>query len=646
MKLTKIVKKNLKLLIRAKSSAFIVVLGPLLIIILVGLALNKPTTYDFSVGYYTADAQNELTTSFVEEIRNNNYVIINYDSNHSCIEAIKRGTIHTCILFPKNFQIKNQGSMTVNFYVDYSRTNIVYKIIDTLSSEFEIRTSELSQELTEVLLNRILETKKDIDSNILSVINMKTSVGDLKSDVDDVQDLSEGLDFSLDDLSVSKVDSKANAAEADKDEILHIIEDAIEDAKNNAGCNETQDAIADISDVLELNISNKFDDLESEIDNVSAKISDLEDKLEISEEENDQVISKLGEAKTSLDNFKSSLDSLKTDLESTSSNLEKVDVTSAETIVSPIKTQINPVASETNQLKFLYPYLLIMVVMFIGIMLSSALIIMEKNSKAAFRNFTTPTKTGYFVTTTFITGFLVLLLQTIVIVLLSAYFLNMGSIGNLATIGTIALILLITIAIFVLIGMIIGYLSATQEAATMLSIAAGSIFLLLSNLVLPLETMSEFITNLARFNPYVISSEMLRRSFLFNVEFSQAYQDILILAAFMGVLIVLTYLINKISTIKFVQKTRHIKKKPLIAGEKEYLKIDDKKVYTKKQLLEALESTEELTKDKRKEVRTWTKEVLQDKKLSSKFRFKSKDKIIKVLKNNVSKDKKNTSSEK
>jgi len=47
-------KKNLKLLVRAKSSALVVVFAPLMIMLILGLAFNTSDKYGLTIGVYSA----------------------------------------------------------------------------------------------------------------------------------------------------------------------------------------------------------------------------------------------------------------------------------------------------------------------------------------------------------------------------------------------------------------------------------------------------------------------------------------------------------------------------------------------------------------------------------------------------------------
>jgi ABC-type multidrug transport system permease subunit len=242
---------------------------------------------------------------------------------------------------------------------------------------------------------------------------------------------------------------------------------------------------------------------------------------------------------------------LKALIETNNAQINALKVTNAQSIVNPIKTTIKPVSTKSGNLSFIFPYFIILIIVFIGIMLSSNLIIMEKTSKAYFRNFTTPTKDLTFVMSIFLTSFIVVLLQLIFILALAYFFLNTFLFTNMLL---TAILILGAISLFTLLGMVIGYLFNSQEAVTMASISMGSILLFLSNLILPLESLSPVIQSIARYNPYVICSELLKKLTIFSSTLSDVYIDFIIIAVYVVVLFALVMAIEKASKIQYISK--------------------------------------------------------------------------------------------
>ena len=136
----KIIKKNFKVLFRAKASALIIILGPLLIIFLAGLAFDNTNVYRVNIGVYST-SYNALSESFIEKLTENRFKIDKYNAEEKCSEAIKEGVIHTCIVFAPDFTIGDQTKNEIIFYVDYSRINLVYMVMETLSEKISARSS-------------------------------------------------------------------------------------------------------------------------------------------------------------------------------------------------------------------------------------------------------------------------------------------------------------------------------------------------------------------------------------------------------------------------------------------------------------------------------------------------------------------------
>jgi ABC-type multidrug transport system permease subunit len=526
VKFIRVVKKNFKLLIRSKASAFTVLIGPLLVILLVGLAFSGKTTYELSIGYYTPQ-HNNLTSSFTESLRQSHYYVQEFPNEQDCIKKIEQGIIHTCIIFPENFRISNENRSDLRFLVDYSRMNLVYKVIDSVSGILEIESKELSYSLTQALLSRINSTMKDLNSELLLVEGITPKLNLLILDVQNARANTDAMKFDISDVSVESLLSQVgvlnnsfNSLQSQSSELINKSAEWIDAPSPPCGENfssSEEEEFCPIRDkLLELynETPEQIQELANKINSLSGKLSQLEIDLNKSKQLNKDTQTKLDSAKNNLANVQSSLLNLKNALIKTKQNLESISITRAETIVSPVNTRIEPIMLETSKLTFTFPFLLVLVIMFVALLLSSTLIMFEKSSKSFFRNHITPTRQEFFVFTTFITSFIVIVVQTLIILGLANYFMNIPLFKNIAC---TVLLIFIASAFFIVLGMAVGYVFSTQEGAIMASIVLGSIFLFLSNLVVPLESLAPALSNIIKFNPYVLASELLRKSLLFNV---------------------------------------------------------------------------------------------------------------------------------
>lgn len=580
MKVFKITLKNLKLLMRSKTSMFVIIFGPLLIMLLVGFAFNNPSASKLNIGYY-ASTKTNLTTSFVDALISNlNFKVSEYSSEEICKEMIEQGKSHICVVFPKYFEIPNNNSNEVVFYVDQSRANFVYAVIDTVSSKIDVTSNQLSFQMTNDLLSTLAFTKKSNSDTVLKIINLKTAVNTLNTKLDAVKSKLENIDLKSENVntkdfgdSLATLKTSVTTLKNKGFDAVTAGNDLADDIDTYVTGNGSSLLSAFTVDLAELKKSinstanattKKIFDLEESLGLLTTKIDLINVKLSKAQNATIGSSSDIKSTQTNMNTLKTDLDVVKASIEDVNSRINALRITSAESIVNPITTRVTPIVSKANNLNFVFPYLVILIIVFISIMLSSTIIIIEKTSKAYFRNFVTPTKDFTFILSVFLTSFVVVILQLIFVLLLAYYFLNTSI---LLSVSFTVLALLASIILFTFIGMIIGYLFNSQEAVTMASISIGSVFLFLSNLILPLETMSAAVQDAARYNPYVVASELLKKITLFGSEWSAVSDDFMLIGIYVVVSFVLTLIIQKMSKIQYISKKPIARQ--IVPGKKE-----------------------------------------------------------------------------
>jgi len=157
-----LVRKNIKLIIRSKSSSLIVLLGPLLIIALVGTAYNTSNIYDIRIGAYS-ESYSELAESILDELGSKQFTVVKLDGREECISSLKSAEIHVCALIPAD--LESGGLEPIEFQVDQSRVNLVWIIIDAVSTKVSSKTTELSLELTSSILSALTNSLEKINVN-------------------------------------------------------------------------------------------------------------------------------------------------------------------------------------------------------------------------------------------------------------------------------------------------------------------------------------------------------------------------------------------------------------------------------------------------------------------------------------------------
>lgn len=655
MKILHILKKNFKLLLRSKMTALVVVIAPLLIIILAGVAFNNNAAEsDFSLGIYLKE-NTSLAQTFITQLENNSFRISYYETETQCTQAVKETITQACIVFPEGFDVTETTSELV-VYADYSRRNFVFYLMDSISQSLRTKTSELSLDLTTNILNALDKAKQTNTEVAADLVKLKADFDRMSSSTDEIKNGLNNLNVESENVSITGVASELDDLKSDikrvKDEGLDGIELAVEIAEavldeydSTDFTNETSDLLDEGEDLNESDLLDEYnstigkvDELISGIDAASESVKKIEQKLSNVKSFKSSGSTKLSSLKTDLEKAKEAAESMKTKLEAVNQNIDTINVRKAEAIVEPIKTVVEPIVTETNNINYMFPYLVLLIIMFVSILLSSTMIIMEKKSKAYFRNFTTPTSDFTFTIATYITNFITILLQMSVLFVLAKFLLDIPVLNNA---GLTILLLVIAITLFTALGMGIGYWFSSQEAVIMLSMSIASLFLLVSNLILPLEVMPPTIQMLASYNPYVMLSELLRQIVIFNIVPSIALSHMIVLATAAAVIFLLIIFVQKMNKFAYFKKLPHTKKQKEGKNNKnqkhsQAFKLYEKSIENEFDLLKELKTMDNQTfttyvnKDKN-DFYNWAKYVLKDKKLANRLKVKTRDEMIKAL---------------
>lgn len=644
-RLWQVFKKNLLLLIRSKSSAFMILFGPLFIILLVGLAFTGSSSYELALGYYAPESS-PLVDRFVENMQGEGFTVEQFLSVEECTARLKQGSLQACMAFPPDFAIQNNKTNEIVFYVDESRTNFVYQIIESVSSNLGVESAELSKDLTNDILEVLWRTEEGIDDALAQAIRAKAGISGLLQDTEGASSATEGID-----LENEQVETQG--LEDDVDELSELLEDLQSSTGSLLskadtlvdeleGASYSSEAFATFSsgvDSLRTTVTNNEDDAEEvlnlyeeDLDTLKGALDEMEEKLSEADDARGEVLNLLGDVKREAQDALDDLDALKAKLESLTATISNLRITSSDTISKPIVTKIEYLSSKSSKLSFMFPYLLMLVVMFIGLLLSGTLIIMEKKSKSSFRTFCTPTSDSLFMIGNFLTTLAILFVQLGVLLALAYYFIGDLLISNL----NVALgILFLGVVFFILLGMAVGYVLSSQEAVTMISISLGSIFLFLSNLVLPLETLSSELRAVTAYNPYVMTSEALRRALLFGTPFDQLYRELAILAGYSVAVLLFILVARRLMRSTILARLSVARRRKIFDDPADmYLMVGKNQFKNLKDLLKWLQGvddktfTEELTW---KEIREWMILSHQSKWLRVRLAGKGREKMVEVL---------------
>lgn len=500
IKLLSIIKKDLKLLIRSKGSASIIILGPLVVILLVGLGFNTANVYKINIGTYSP-AYSDLSESILEELRSDQFTISKSSSQEECISSVKNGLNHICMIIPENLAVNPEQSKSITFYVDYSRINLVYAILDSISEKIETSSEAISLQLTQSLIDVVDKTNSDL-------VAKRSTVGSLSSNNDILSSRLSSINSKVSSLSSSL---SAPGLSESIENITIMVE------SSNLSSSE-RDYIADNLGLLEKELSDKILAIEQLKTDVNSDISSASNIIETSN---------------------SDIASIDNSIASISSRINAIGIRNAAKIVSPISTEIQPITAEAKYLNYTFPTLLVLILSFVSIILASSLVISEKTSNAFFRNTITPTSDILFIMANYLTPLIIIFVQLATILAISTIFFKAALFSQLLS---IILIIFLSSTLFIMLGMFIGSVFKSGETATIASISIISLLIFFSNIILPIESLPAFIKTLANLNPVVVTETILRRAILFSSGLANLYKGMLILIAYIAVIAILLFM--------------------------------------------------------------------------------------------------------
>lgn len=628
MKTRQIIKKNIKVLLRSKISTLVLIVAPLLLIMIVGLSFNS-SSYYLKIGTYS-ESYSELSYSFIQNLKNESFNIREFQTNESCIDSVREQEIQVCIIFPPNMQISNEQANVLKLYVDESKINLVYLVVSKLSDSLSEVSSEISKDLTNEIVTTLFSVKTKLETG-------KTSIAQIKGENAIISSNIEASGSSLGSLNlqasantgslgtyVSDIDKLQDDFYSESSSFIDDIIDLKEDIENNGPLNGNQsDSLDDLEDKvteLETAIKDSYNGTTKKLSGltnaVNQAINDVISKLNTAASVNNDVISKLNDASARSSALNIKAESLEKNIDAMIKEINSVKVTDTENIVSPISTEINTVV-KSSSLTYMFPTLIVILIMFIGLFLPSTLIIMEKNSRASFRIFTTPTKPYLFMYATYLTSLILVFLQIVIIFSVSQIYFGV----NLFNSPLNLLISLFFVAsFFILLGMLSGKLFNTEEMSMLFSVSTATVLLLTSGIIFPIESMPKEVLNLIEFNPVISSSAILKKALLFNAQ--PIKEQLLTLAVSCAILLFF---------ILFKRKEKHDRKKIILAN----FIIDKKMIKKQKDMIEYLNSIPddkfiELKEDNAFEL--WAVNVLKNKELSKKLKeAQNKEEVLKII---------------
>ncbi|MBI4440589.1 ABC transporter permease [Candidatus Woesearchaeota archaeon] len=561
-KFIQLVRKNLLVLFRGKTAALLVLLGPMFIIFLLGIAFDNTNTYSLNIGLYTT-TQTKTTDMFIDRLRERQFHVLPLQQEEQCPERIKDGSLHACIAFPEGFSLQEKGKNEISFYVDYGRVNLVYLILETLTNKVAAESKDISVNLTNVLLDKLESTRKEIFTKrpLLSAVGRRNR--EINERLTALSGEVQRLDTAMPASSVTGLLMLADGKSVDDGltavrTFVSVARGNVNDAERAAaaytnpdGSNPVMEELRKVKGALkalEQAAASEFAPTKETLSKIKLGLGAVETQLTVVKEK----LAAVAKVKTNADAAAKEMtqktaetiadvQTLQGTFETIDQNIGSIQIRNAADIVNPVSTNIKAVNASGTHLNYLFPSLLALVIMFISLLLSTTLVVMEKNSPASFRNAIAPVSDASFISAAWITSILLVLTQVVIMIFLAG---TIFSIPLYHALLPLSIGLLLSVALFSAIGMTIGYLFNSEETATIAAISLGTLLLFFSNAIIPLESMPPSLFRFVEYSPYLLSEAIIRKAAFYNLGFAAAAKEFLLLVAYVVFLLIFVFMLQ------------------------------------------------------------------------------------------------------
>jgi hypothetical protein len=564
MRTIPLVKANLKGFMRNWKSILLLIGFPLLLVGTVFLSFNAEGISKIPVGIIEVSLEDSMdfqsaTDSFLQ--------ITKYSNIDDCIKDIRRYNKYVCI------EIIGGEPYTVRVHFDNTREPIIWEIVEKIKSAIDYMQAQKSKEMAEGVLHQFETVGEKLEyfhtgiGDADSVLNSHIKATDqgvvkLKDAHTDLEDTLDSMDQDINTITVTKNDMKFR-----KDSLYYSSHNKINYIKNTLDAIPSTDPYYySVSSVRqEVNALNNL--IEDYNDDAEDSFSDVDDRISLYKERStkgrvylsdiDNSITDLGTTKDNLYTYKTRLSSLGDEIGEMKESMDEAGGMDADTLISPIKLKNRalyvPELKDSHSTLFddmfkginmiglqtLFPKLLLLIVMFLSLLISTFICLSEINSISNIRVSIIRGISFHEFLSTYLSS-LFIVLPSIVIVIFLGFTIFELPIPLLE----VAAILFLLSTTFIMLGMLLSYL-VVKESITLLITTFLLMFLLFfSGYILPIERMSPASKLIAEISPGKVTLDAFNKMTFYAQPFSQAYAELSMLLSWCLFMALSTYIVK------------------------------------------------------------------------------------------------------
>ncbi len=546
--------KNLRLIVRNWGSLALLIIAPLVLILLVGYAFSGSGLHDIRVGVV---ADNSLDTKDFAQNVSGFAKIVNYPTLDPCINAMKKGSIHVCLEIHGQLDgAQGVPSGDITFYYDNTRKKTSLLVLNSVREYFGITSERISLISTQRVIDSMQELLLYVSDGVkdLAVVEEQAAIvradlvvreqklvdfqGKFEPQYKHIKEL-QGVIHNTSALSIDQTQESII--------ILENVRNVLLEAGN--GTNETAfNKSLSLLDAQLLILRKDKDQQSSTLATLTAALDQMVAELDMFNALLYDEIMRTRDSIELLDKSVLQIKQTREEAEKKLGGLGDVDSGLANRLVNPISQQFEELLPGVKEIQLAFPSLLVMVIIFISLLFSTVLTMLELHNRAYTRNILAPVHYLLYAGGLLLTTSLLILLQIGVLLLVAQFVFTLPIASHFIAVGFISILLMV---LFSLLGMIIAYQIDTIQTATLLSIFVALGYFLLSDALNALEAMPVFAAAIAQFNPLVLATNALRKVLFFDLP----------LGAYVGELAMLgLYLVVAVAVLLVIAKKRNQKR--------------------------------------------------------------------------------------
>jgi ABC-type multidrug transport system permease subunit len=548
-----LIANNLRILFRTRATALTLLLAPLALLFIAGLAFSSASSAHIRVGTFSGGST-PVTDSVLAALHDKGFRITSFSSEQSCADSVRFGTSDACASFPAGLAVGG----TITLFVDPSRQTLISTVLDSVESPILARSSEYSRNLTQSIADALATVKGITGQRKDAFVTLTTQISQAGQGTNQVAGSFSVPNGSLDlnqlgvpdvALQSALVNQQLDAFANTTDAAAHSIQSQLDDIDSSVSSSNLSNATKQSIHADVLNASDSADAIISASDpshlstaltSLTTSLNSLIAKLSASKSALDQINSARASATSDLQTMKTRLDGalltvadLQKAFNDISAAVNGVSVSDAGAVSAPIRSTVVPVSGDHAYLGFAFPLLMLLVLLFSGLVLPSVLVLSERHSPAAFRTFLLPIKDTTLLAGTVLSCIAVLAAQSVLFCIVAAILFKM-------TFGIPLLLagLLLASTTFVLCGTLLSCLISREFIAVLVSLLVGVGLFLLSDFIIPLAVLPPWLS-FVTWNPVALGGDAFRISILFSGALQSALIDLAGLAAWSVALTIL-----------------------------------------------------------------------------------------------------------